>query len=91
MSKEQMKIAVKDGQLSITIGVDLLCFAVETGMEYGLGPEFKIVNKNAFIQELVAELKAEAEDGTNLIHKAFDRAALNAVENGATGVETSIS
>lgn len=40
-----------------------------------------------FAKEVVRELNSEDEEGTTAIHKMFDAAFIEAIEQGAEGVE----
>lgn len=82
MKNQQIKITVKNGVLNISVGVDLLIFAIQGRIE-----DFKITNKEGFIKELIEELQSEEEDGTTLLHRAFDKAADNVIENGSENAE----
>ncbi|MCK5608211.1 hypothetical protein KAR91_40390 [Candidatus Pacearchaeota archaeon] len=82
----QMDIRIIEGQFVITVGVNLAIDATMNCADDCLANEFDVVDKDKFASEILSELRAEAEDGTNLIHRAFDKAALKAVESGATGV-----
>lgn len=48
---------------------------------------FKVIDANAFAQELCRILNEESEDGTTLVHKMFDAAINRAIEYGAEGIE----
>lgn len=85
MKNQQLNVAIEGERLCISIGLDTLCFAAETGRSYGL-EGIEITDKSVFVGELVNELKSEDEDGSTLIHRAIDEAVSNALENGAQGV-----
>lgn len=83
---QQLQIEIVDGRLVISIGVDLLvgavleCPAIDSG-------EFEVADVDVFAREIAIELEAErSDDGTNLVHQAFDRAAELAIEDGCDGV-----
>lgn len=78
-----LTVKLKDDQLQINIGVDILMWA----LEHAPCCPFKIVDKDIFIKELISSLNSEEEDGSTLIHRAFDEAANNAFEDGACGVQ----
>ncbi|MGL4349504.1 MAG: hypothetical protein ACRDC7_00610 [Aeromonas veronii] len=86
MKSSPLVVDLDGSKLVITIGIETLLHAIETGRSYGLG-DIKITDKELFLSEVVGELRAEQEDGSTLIHEAFDRAVSNALENGADGVE----
>jgi hypothetical protein len=85
MRNDPLKAEINDGRLVISIGVDTLCHAIEIGRSYGLG-DITITDKDIFVKELLNELNNESEDGSTIIHRMFDKAASNAIENGALGV-----
>ena len=85
MRNQIVEIEIKDGRFVITAGIDFVCKAVINCTD--LGNEFEVVDNDIFAAEILKELKEEEEDGTNKIHKAFDKSALQAVENGARGVD----
>lgn len=79
--RSPLTIELIEGVLTITIGADTLCDAVSC--DAGIGVE--VTDRETFVRDLVRELETEAEDGTTLLHVAFDRAALMAVEHGSEG------
>ena len=84
---QQVDVKIENGRFIITAGIDLVCHAVMYGTEPSLSRTFKVKDPDKFADEIRIELEREEEDGTNLIHRAFDKAALEAIENGAEGVE----
>ncbi len=46
----------------------------------------KIMNLDQLVDDLVAELNCEQEDGSTLITKALDEAVVNACENGSEAI-----
>ena len=85
MKNQIVEIKIKDDQFVITAGIDFVCKAVINCTD--LFDEFEIIDNDVFAAEILKELRNEEEDGTNKIHKAFDQAALEAIENGANGVK----
>jgi len=81
----QLSIQVEGEDLVIRIGIPLLLHAISNGPLWTEG--MLISDDEMFVQELVKELALDGEDGTTLIHEAFDRAALRVVENGSEAVE----
>lgn len=82
---QQLEVEVVDGRLVISIGVDLLLHAVAHGAD-DWEDDWEVTDPDAFALAIVDELESEEEDGTTLLHRAFDRAAMRAVEAGAEGV-----
>lgn len=90
---DPLKVFIEDGVLTIRIGVDCLAIAVKLNPELtdfdqnGKWVEPEITDADAFAIEVMRELVAESEDGSTLVHLAFDTAAMNAIENGAEGIK----
>lgn len=82
--KYQLKVKRNGDMVNISIGVELLAFAVSNTPDL---EEIVITDTEVFVDEIVNYLMAEEEDGTTGLHRAFDAAALAAVENGCDGVE----
>jgi len=79
---QQIKIEIKDGRLNISVGIDMLCHSRTLNVE-----DFRITNNDMFAKDIRNELLSEEEDGTTLLHKAFDEAANLAIDNGSEHVE----
>lgn len=90
----QLEVKVDRGVLTISIGLDLLKHA----LEYAPQLEFhndesesfehpKITSIDDFAEEMVSVLSDEDEDGTTPVHRLLDKAALDALEQGAEGIE----
>ena len=83
MSKENkdqlLKVEIKDNLLTISIGIETL---VETcGQDYlDQFSEHQVTDYSVLAKEIKNELIDEEEDGTTLIHKAFDEAVENVIE-----------
>jgi len=74
-----------DGRLVVSIGIDVLAFAVNlAGTPWSTAP-FKVTDADVAAAEIVQELTREEEDGTTPVHKLLDQAALDAWENGGQG------
>jgi hypothetical protein len=82
-ANKPLDIKIKNEVLQITIGVDTLIWALENAPCC----PFQINNKSKFLKEFLCSLGSEEEDGSTLIHRAFDEAANNAFENGAEGMK----
>lgn len=66
--------------------------AIERGVEgaWASGyraPRLKVTDADAFAKELVNELNKESEDGTTPVDLLFDKAAYDAMEQGAEGID----
>lgn len=92
--KRPLEVGLRDGVLSITIGVDTFRTAIEFAPDLEVYDEEeddfarpKIVDADAFAKDLLAELEREEEDGTTMVHRMLDRAAAEAMENGCFGIQ----
>lgn len=86
-TKEKLlTLVIEDGQLKISIGVDILQHACEIGRAYGNG-DIEITDQNEFLKGFVLELEREDVDGGTLLHRAFDSAVSEMLENGERGVD----
>lgn len=85
VSRNQLPSVVRRGDLvEITVGVDLLVHAIQhaPGNE-----ELVIHDKTQLIGDIIGELDAElGEDGSTLITRMFDEAAVRAIEGGSAAV-----
>lgn len=81
-----MNVDVIKDELIIRIKVKDLLHAITHSPDYSLS-HIIVTNKEEFMKELVCELQSEDETGATIIHRMFDEAANNAIENGASGVE----
>lgn len=85
--KYQLKITRNNDMVNITIGVELLTHAVLHGPVLGDNPNLNVTDKVKFVDNIINWLKYEDENGTTLIHQAFDQAALGVVESGCDGID----
>lgn len=88
---KELTVEAKDEEIRISIGLKALAFAIENSPDWN--SEFKIDTKykyKYFANSIVDALNDEEEDGTTLIHRMLDEAALHALEQGYEGfLETS--
>lgn len=75
----------ESGRLTISIGVETLKTAIEGGDRWVQGDS--ISDPDAFAAEVVRALEQEDAVGSTAVHLLFDRAAEEAIEAGAGGVE----
>lgn len=83
-NKYQLQVKRVADMVHISIGVELLAFAVSHTPEL---EDIRITNTTTFVDEIINYLMLEEEDGTTELHRTFDAAALAAVENGCEGIE----
>lgn len=88
-----LRVRIEREQIVISIGVALLPHVVNTDL-YGAYNDAKdeweypkVTDPDVFAKEVVRELLQEEEDGTTLVHKMFDAAINEAIENGAEGID----
>ena len=86
MKDKNLTVEIVDSVLVVSIGVSVLQHAVEIGRAYGNG-DIKITNETKFLEGFVNQLSNEDEDGSTLIHRAFDAAVTEMLENGELGVD----
>lgn len=91
---DPLKVVVKDGLLSISIGVETLGHAIEFAPslerydeESGDFQRPVITDADVFAKEIKNWLEHEEEDGSTAIHKMLDSVAQTAIEQGATGIK----
>ncbi len=80
--KDPLVVELKNGRLSIRIGLDTLFGACAEALD-GL----VVTDPSTFSKEVLHALKDEEEDGTTLVHRMLDDAIRNAIEQGAEGIE----
>lgn len=81
--------SIEGDQIVIRVPLDALPNASQVAWDdhYGLEEhDLHIVDVAVFADEFVRELNSEEEDGTTLVHLMLDKAAVNAAENGAAGL-----
>lgn len=88
-----LKVEIKDGEIVIRIGIDVLKMAAEQcpGIidwegEYDY-PWIKIDDADEFAKDVVQGLLREEEDGSTTISDCFDEAIKLAVDDGSIGVD----
>ncbi len=87
-SKSLLNVAVTDGVLNISIGVDALKTSIESGeLDISASGVFVINDLKSFMVDFVHELNSESATGTTVIHEMFDVAALKSLENGGAGCD----
>lgn len=83
-------VRIEDGNLVISLPVDALIFGVTHGRYFDNFPDGEapaVTDPALFAQAICAELMAEEEDGSTLVHHMLDEAAEYAFENGCDGVD----
>lgn len=96
MRDQHVNVDIVDGRLVVSIGIDTLAVAVQYMPQLGEafdeveGKEIEneITDADKLAAAIVEALDDEEEDGTTLVHRMLDKAALRAIENGAEGILT---
>jgi hypothetical protein len=87
-NKESATAVIKDGWIVIGVPVANLSAALEGSWACGeFGVRYRVIDAKAFAKEVVSELNRESETGTTMIHKMFDSAMYEAIDQGGEGVE----
>jgi hypothetical protein len=82
------RAVIEDGNIIIRLPIQNLRTVVEGAWAAGaMGTRFKVTDATVFADYLVAELNCEEEDGTTRIHRMFDEAINEAINQGAEGIE----
>ncbi len=82
-----LSVTVVDGELRISIGIALLAFAVQAPDGAGWPNDWHVNDINKFAKSLARQLQRESENGTTPVHRMFDAAALEVLEQGEDGVD----
>lgn len=86
-----LRCTIQNKSLVIEVGLDVLKFCTEHHPELYEDEldkgRYVVTDIAVFIEAVVDELHKEEEDGSTLIHRMLDRAILDAISNGAEGVE----
>jgi hypothetical protein len=88
MGMESAKI--EGDEIVIRIPIAAIAHATEVACdeEYGFElHQIKVTDSSVFANEILAELVRESEDGTTRIDKMLDGAVIEAIEQGAAGIE----
>ncbi len=97
MARDQhIQVEIIEGRLVVSIGVDTLATAVKYMPKLDeafdevecVYIENEITDADKLAAAIVDALDDEEEDGTTLVHRMLDKAALQAIHNGAEGIVT---
>lgn len=84
-------VAVEGDDLVIRFNIDSLCHSVTMGDSWPVQGDGQsaatIVDRAQFLVELGAELLREDEVGATPLHRLFDEAALEVIEQGGESIE----
>lgn len=88
MSDRSAEAVIEDGVIVIRLPIDNLADALKGAcLMMTISPAYKVTDAAVFAKEVVRELNSEDEEGTTAVHKMFDAAFNEAIEQGAEGVE----
>lgn len=89
-----LDVKIEREKIVISIGVGVLGHVIKFGPTFQRfnekTEEFEapvVTNADAFAKEVLLQLLAEEEDGTTLVHKMFDKACEEALEQGGEGID----
>lgn len=82
--KDSGRAVIEGGDIVIRVAISALPLIAEAPMA---GTDYKVTDAEVFAVDLVRELNREEEDGTTRIHRLFDGAIEEAIDQGAEGVE----
>ncbi len=82
------KAVIEKGAIVIRVTIDSLPMVAEGAWALGaLDTRWKVTDAALFAQDLLLALNDEDEEGTTPIHKLFDAAINEALNQGAQGIE----
>ena len=86
-----LECALVDGSIRVCIGTTILAFATENCPELWDSDRdcgrYRVTDHAAFAKEVVRELNHEAEDGSTPLTRLLNKCVVEAIEQGAEGVE----
>ena len=88
-----LRIEVKNGQLSIVVGIDTLAFAFEQGDDNQRYSNqqyhkiWKVTDKTTFAKDVKNAMEIERDDGQTPIGKFLDSMCLKALDEGTVAVK----
>ena len=90
-----LRVSVQDGVLAITIGINTIAWAAEHSDEWNPFDDekndyvqrWKVVNPTEFSKDVKGAMLDEREDGSNLLSDLFDKAQMDALEDGSLGCD----
>jgi hypothetical protein len=86
---EAARALIDGGDIVIRVAISALPLIAQKPLaDEGLNDSLKVSDAAVFAADLVRELNREEEDGTTRIHRMFDGAIMEAIEQGACGVES---
>jgi hypothetical protein len=87
MNKNAGQAIIEKGQIVIRVPIKNLQVILDGACAINKYPLMKITDKEKFAKDLVQALNDEDEEGTTRIHKCFDKAFQEAIEQGSEWAE----
>lgn len=88
MTSTGAQAVIRDGKIEISIDVAALPIIVSGSCACdGLDGLWKVTDPAVFAEEVCHALNKESENGTTMIHMMFDKGFMEAIEQGAEGIE----
>jgi hypothetical protein len=88
VDKNSGRAVIEDEHLIIRVAIGALPTIVEGAWAAGeMHMRYKVTDVASFAKDLVHELNWESENGTTRVHKMFDAAILEAINQGAQGID----
>lgn len=79
---------IEDGHIVVRVAIGALPTVLEGAWAAGYFPSrWKVTDEAKLADGIVEQLNAESEDGSTRIHKMFDAAILEAIDQGVDGIE----
>lgn len=87
-TKGNAEAEIVDGNIVITLAISHLQTAIDGGTMLGtIEGSWKLTDPAAFAKDLIRSLNSEDEEGTTMVHRMYDEAINDAIEQGAEGIE----
>lgn len=80
--EQQLKFELINGRFVISIGVDLLAFAIQNGPDWC--EDGKVIDNEKFALALGEMMTSDQGDNGAIIHRALDEAAFELIDSGAS-------
>lgn len=87
MSNSLGQAGIEDGLIVVRIKIDSLQTITDVACDFANYERCRISDVNRFAEDVVRELNCEDEVGTTPLHRCFDAAIMDAIENGSEWIE----
>jgi hypothetical protein len=90
-----LKISIKNGAFTVSIGVETLAWAWEHSEDCQdfdddknkYMQKYQVTDPDGFANDVKREFEREEEDGNTELYKFFDRMCMNAMEDGSAYID----